>query len=84
MNSVFSISSLLRVAKLPITVQLIVGPKPRNYHQHYSNNNSQNNKVESNDTNFSAVLRLEEIRVSIVIMRQFLFLLVPSELVPTS
>uniref|UniRef100_T1K5E8 Uncharacterized protein n=1 Tax=Tetranychus urticae TaxID=32264 RepID=T1K5E8_TETUR len=60
-NHVYSFSQLLRLVKLPVTVQLVTGPRPRNY--------PNCDIFQANlPTNFSAVLRLEEIRVRDVIL----------------
>lgn len=98
-NHVYSLAHLLRVIKLPATVQLVVGPKPRNYwpelasdavdpyHSDYrylfdkkppkdyfgsfSRKNSSAGRYHSkslSDATFTAVLRLEDIRVREVIL----------------
>ena len=111
-NHVYSLAHLLRVIKLPATVQLVVGPKPRNYWPELASNDhplnqqqtdhylagvfnqdnktfgsksngyfgsftrsgGRNSSVERNrrhhskslsEATFTAVLRLEDIRVTI-------------------
>ncbi|RWS30118.1 uncharacterized protein B4U80_07996 [Leptotrombidium deliense] len=68
-NHVYSIHNLLRIAKLPVTVQLVIGPKPRNYvPSNSSDGKSSIERIENEATTFTAVLCLDEIRVRDVIL----------------
>jgi hypothetical protein len=69
-NQVYSLATLLRVIELPATVQLITGPKPRNYKPSDHSLSrfqsiSRGSKKGSDDHNFTAILRLEDLRVSV-------------------
>lgn len=59
-NHVYTLSNLLRCVKLPCTVQLIVGPLPRNHTR------AGVSAADAQKGTFSAVLRLEEMRVSVI------------------
>lgn len=68
-NHIYSFNSLLRMVKLPVTVQLVIGPRPRNS-PFFSDSDpfwpcsgSYDSKILLG-TNFSAVMRLEEVEVS--------------------
>ncbi|RWS07395.1 uncharacterized protein B4U79_11846, partial [Dinothrombium tinctorium] len=67
-NHVYTLDNLLRLVKFPVTVQLVIGPKPRNYISLVSTCKSdlESNKKES--SMFSAILHLEDIRVRDVIL----------------
>ena len=82
-NHVYSIGSLLNIMKLPATVQLIIGPKPRTFEPRSTQATVKGktravigelNGIDSSCVDgdmFTAVLRLEEIRVSILADREF-------------
>lgn len=96
-NHVYSLAHLLKVIKLPATVQLVVGPKPRNYWPDSASDNgfdgvyqdkkffgsftrnggrSRHNHSKSlSEATFTAVLRLEDIRVrrQHLLLSDFLF-----------
>ncbi|XP_074595972.1 imaginal disc development protein B4 isoform X2 [Brevipalpus obovatus] len=73
-NHIYSFSALLRIVKLPVTVQLVIGPRPKN--SPFFNDtdpywSATTDKYDSKillGTNFSAVLRLEEVQVRDVIL----------------
>lgn len=65
-NHVYSIGNLLAVLKLPATVQLIIGPKPRTFDTRTTGKAKCKSYTDISSMDgdmFTAVLRLDEIRV---------------------
>lgn len=66
-NYVYPMAQILRIAKFPATVQLIVGPKPKNFHPTSGLVKINPSESPEHET-FSAIIRLQEIRTREVIL----------------
>lgn len=81
-NQVYNLASLLRLIELPCTVQLIIGPKPRNHTFSETSVTNSLSRYQSisrgsgkrpDDSNFTAILRLEDLRVRIFFCISYFF-----------